>query len=271
MCANVDDFGFDPCCRQWRENCSTILSKHELAISVTLPVGLPLLRSAPLLAGSSGRLPFKLEETVEIPPGSPAHLALVAAMEADDASRAEVRFTLAALAEDRERELGSTSLNLHEVRRRNEDFEDLSIEVQDARRGEAVGKLRVSLKALKAIRRTDETIRSRKLHASRLTPDLMSLIHSEGDVIHDTGFDLMAFTSRCQDAARSSLPDRTAFPVRSTLPSRDSIAPQLLKAQPEQLAGSHAVPLTGSTAVSQGRNLAQRNASVIGDIESDRE
>ena len=105
--------------------------------------------------------------------GTAAHLALVAALEAEDASHADVEFEVLAAGEhkhDKERALGHGTVSLHELLAKGEDATDVAINLRDERRGHksaTVGKLQVTVKALKALRRADKTINARRLHATR--------------------------------------------------------------------------------------------------------
>ena len=81
-----------------------------LVVQVELPGELPLLRTPQLvLAGDTTRGTFAFSSDAKVAPASAAHLALVAALEAEDESLADVYFTLVAVAEKkggRERDLG---------------------------------------------------------------------------------------------------------------------------------------------------------------------
>ncbi|KAL1521382.1 hypothetical protein AB1Y20_021048 [Prymnesium parvum] len=263
--------------KEWQKKQQTILGKYPLALVVELPDGMAQLRSEPVRAGASSRIALELDETVRVEAGSSAHLSLIAALEATDISRADVVFKLITAAEargDREQDLGFARLNLHEILRKGADVEDLEVTLQDERRPERlldVGTIRISLRALKALRRAERTVHARRLHAARQSALPQPLLHVGEDAGNDLGAHLLMSGPQPGATHKPTHLETTAVPARHQPLAHKLISAALLR--PAATALPQSLDVAPSAARERQRAvhhvIAQRNASVVGDIESD--
>lgn len=271
--------------QDWQQLHEETLRKNKLALLVKFPHGMPQVHSRPTLDVESGRVSLKLDEAVELTPGSAAWEALVTALGADDEQRANVFFILAdSVDEDegRQRHLGQSSINLQEVLRGNADLESKVLTLRDDSRADGVqlvGTVVLSFKALKALRRAEKTMKARRLHAQRHLISSVPRIPIGGGLPHEVGTIATTATTTAARALSQSGHSSTsvpylaaAFPARESPPARRVISAALLNPLPLQ---ENPIKPHSAPAAAQPRKLiehrfaARGNASVVGDIESD--
>lgn len=260
----------------WLEEGVIAPGKHKLELLVEFPNGMPCLRSGAADIDTSGRCPLMIDEEVIVSPGSEAQLALVRALEDEDVSCADVFFSLVVVPSngEGEKELGVSSLNLHELLRRSDDLAHALLTLRDERNGKGVanvGTLEVSFKALKVLRQAEKTRDARRLHANRYSNSAVPIIPIGEGILQDADeHALMAKSgpNGVESVPANISPPVTGFPILELAPRREVIPATLL----QPLTGEDPKELqnTGVTLTRPRKHvLAHGISSVVGDIESD--